>query len=141
MLAAVLAGCSGASGDGSGRTAANAEERHAGDSHGEAQEPSPDPGLFAFGQSVQIADHGVVPRQLIAIVGEEVTFENRSSTERVIEFTNGAIDAAGTVTSGPIPPGGRFSYRPATTGSIAYRAGDEPTMEGRVQVDPGVKTL
>ena len=111
-LAALLAG--GCGGGGSGAATAPASSA----SH------SIDPN-FDTGQTVLMTADSAEPLWLVSLVGKPVTFRNVSSTTKRVVFDHAAVD------SGPIPPGGTFTWRPTLPLSYTYQVG---SVHARVQV-------
>jgi hypothetical protein len=111
-LAALLAGGCGGAGSG----AANAPVSSV--SH------SIDPN-FDTGQTVLLTANSPRPLWLVSLVGKPVIFRNSSSTTKRVVFDHAAID------SGPIPPGGTFTWRPTLPLSYTYQVGH---VHARVQV-------
>lgn len=85
---------------------------------------------FDAGQRVEITATGAVPRQLVAIVDTPITWENTTDGPQTVTFDNG------TVSSGPIPPGGSWSHTPDASVSIAYHTTAAPDQQAVVQVEP-----
>ncbi len=83
---------------------------------------------FHSGQQVFITDDGFRPRDLVSIVQEEVTWINETDSPQTIRFLAGGRKV------GPIEPGGRASYTPDATISIAYTLADDADVKGTVQV-------
>ena len=80
---------------------------------------------FDTGQTVLVTAHSARPLWLVSLVGKPVTFRNVSSTTKRVVFDHAAID------SGPIPPGGAFTWRPTLPLSYTYHVG---SVHARVQV-------
>jgi hypothetical protein len=89
--------------------------------------PCPAGQSFAKGQVVCITDDGVEPRLLVAIVGNTITWRNETSEPQTVTFV--AFDTH----SGPIPPGGTWSYTPKLPLSLAYRVSTTERL-GQIQV-------
>jgi hypothetical protein len=100
-------------------------------------EAPPDPEAFAFGQEFAIRDGAIAPAQLVAIKDRDVVFVNETAQAQELVFTNWVLDD-GSTTTGTIPPGGSWSFRPVTLGSITFALATDSTVVGRLQVDPGV---
>jgi hypothetical protein len=111
-LAALLAG--GCGGEGSGAATAPVSSA----SH------TIDPN-FDTGQTVLVTAHSAMPLWLVSLVGNPVSFRNVSETTKRVVFDHAAID------SGPIPPGGTFTWRPTLPLSYTYHVG---SVHARVQV-------
>jgi len=86
---------------------------------------------FDRGQSVEITPSTVIPKQLIAAAGFPVVWINHSGTTQDIHFDN-----VEDVDSGPIPPGGTWSYTTIRTISIVYHSTVDPAIKGAVQMQP-----
>jgi hypothetical protein len=85
---------------------------------------------FHKGQEVFITDDGFVPEQLVAIVGEKISFINETERTAAVEFT--ALDFE----SGPIAPGRKATFTPDGAYSIGYHLADDPEITGAIQVEP-----
>jgi hypothetical protein len=86
---------------------------------------------FDFGQTVLITPTGFRPRWLVSLVGKTITWRNESSVTASVVFDHESVR------SGPIPPGGTYTYDPSTALSITYHSGVNPHLHGSVQVTPG----
>ena len=86
---------------------------------------------FDRGQSVEITASTVIPKQLIAAAGFPVVWINHSGRTQDIHFDN-----VENVDSGPIPPGGTWSYVTNVTISIVYHSTVDPGIKGAVQMQP-----
>ena len=86
--------------------------------------------VFSVGQEAFITSDGMVPQQLVAIVGERISFVNETSKPRTIEFDVLEWD------SGPIAPGAAATFTPDGAYAIAYHVGEKPEIRGQVQVEP-----
>ncbi|MBO0836879.1 MAG: hypothetical protein J2P28_15420 [Actinobacteria bacterium] len=86
----------------------------------------PDPN-FDMGFSVQITDQGFHPYVLVAPCCKPITWTNLTQSPVSVVFTG--------VDSGPIPPGGKYTFKPPNVESIAYHEGQNPAVEGRIQVN------
>jgi hypothetical protein len=86
--------------------------------------------VFHVGQEVFITDQGFVPLQLVAIVGEKISFINETDASAAVEFT--ALDFE----SGPIAPGRRATFTPDGAYSIGFHLSDDPKVTGAIQVQP-----
>ncbi len=82
------------------------------------------------GQQILITGHKFIPHWLVSIVDEDVVWWNQTSKVQRIRFQNGTVD------SGPIKPGGSFSYRPTDSVSIPYASVTDPHAKGVIQVEP-----
>ena len=80
---------------------------------------------FDTGQTVLVTATGARPLWLVSLVGTPVTFRNVSSTTKRVVFDHAAVR------SGPIPPGGTFTWRPQLPLSYTYHVG---RVRARVQV-------
>lgn len=85
---------------------------------------------FDTGQQIFITDDGFKPRQLIAIVSEEISWINETGGEVSVRFVNGQFE------SGPIRPGRAATYTPPTAISIVYELQGHPEVQGAIQVEP-----
>ncbi len=99
-------------------------------------EAPPDPDAFAFGQEIRIRDGAIAPAQLVSIKDQDVVFVNDTAQAQELLFTNWVLED-GSTTSGAIPPGGSWSFRPVTIASITFALATDTTITGRLQVDPG----
>lgn len=86
---------------------------------------------FDFGQTVLITPTGFRPRWLVSLVGKTITWRNESNVTTSVVFDHASVR------SGPIPPGGTYTYDPRTALSITYHSGVNPHLHGSVQVTPG----
>ena len=86
--------------------------------------------VFSVGQEVFITKQGMIPQQLVSIVGERISFINETSKARTIVFDVLDFD------SGPIRPGGAATYIPDGAYAIAYHVAEKPELRGQVQVEP-----
>lgn len=82
------------------------------------------------GQVVTITDDSVQPLGLIAVVGNPLIWRNATAEPQTVVLDN----AEGS--SGPIPPGGTWSYTPLGTVSIVYHVERDTQTQGQVQVEP-----
>lgn len=89
---------------------------------------SPDPN-FDFGYVVQITARGFHPQWLVSGCCRAVTWKNLTGAPVSVVFDHQLVD------SGPIPPGGSFTFTPHNVQSIAYHAGGNPSMIGVLQVN------
>jgi hypothetical protein len=85
---------------------------------------------FGFGQTVVITAKGFRPRWLVSLVGKKVTWRNESQMTQSVVFDHELVR------SGPIAPGGTYTYDPRTAISITYHSGRNPHLHGSVQVTP-----
>jgi hypothetical protein len=90
---------------------------------------------YQVGQQIFITDAGPRPRELVAIVQVPISFTNTTRRPVTLRFVAGGHQI------GPIAPGGRATYTPQGTLSIAYSVVERPQMTGTIQVewyfDPG----
>jgi hypothetical protein len=84
---------------------------------------------FDSGFVVQITPSGFHPAWLVATCCTPVVWLNLTNATNSIVF-----DALG-VHSGPIAPGGAFTFSPHNVESIAYHSATYPAMKGIVQVN------
>ena len=93
--------------------------------------PSPSPSLLdanaGTGQTVQITDGGFRPAWLLSLPGQPITWQNLTDHPVAIAFDH--EDAS----SGPIPPGGSFSWTTQTPITVRYHQVDDPSRHGVVQ--------
>jgi hypothetical protein len=89
---------------------------------------------FDFGQTVLITPTGFRPRWLVSLVGKTITWRNESNVTASVVFDHESVR------SGPIPPGGTYTYDPRTALSITYHSGVNPHLHGSVQVTPGASS-
>jgi hypothetical protein len=94
---------------------------------------SPDPN-FDFGYTVHITSKGFLPHWLVATCCQSITWQNLSGVTTSVVF-----DHLGVV-SGPIPPGGTFSFTPKNVESIAYHSGTDTTAHAVVQVNQSTES-
>jgi len=92
----------------------------------EATDPDPN---FDYGYTVQITAGGYHPHWLVAACCQAITWRNMTRTNVEVIFS------ALLVTSGPIAPGGTWTYTPNNDESIAYQTKNDPAMAGIVQVN------
>lgn len=71
---------------------------------------------FAYGSFVTFTPTGFKPRTLLAPMGTPIVWRNTASGPIVVRFDN----YGSPVTSGPISPGGTWSFNPNAQLSIAY---------------------
>lgn len=89
---------------------------------------------FDFGQTVLITRTGFRPRWLVSLAGKTITWRNESHVTASVVFDHESVR------SGPIPPGGTYTYDPRTALSITYHSGVNPHLHGSVQVTPGASS-
>ena len=82
---------------------------------------SPDP-YFDSGQKIFITKEGFRPRWLVSIWKLPVVWVNQTGTVQTVIFDHQLVR------SGPIPPGGTFSWTSSHVVSVTYHAG---TMKAR----------
>ena len=85
---------------------------------------------YALGHRIYITDNGFAPLHLIAGINRPVVFVNASSRTQGVEF----INYGSTVESGPIPPGGTWTFRPTVAVSVIYRSTAPPHSIGYLQL-------
>jgi hypothetical protein len=85
---------------------------------------------FDFGQTVLITTKGFRPRWLVSLVGKTITWRNDSRVTQSVVFDHESVR------SGPIAPGGSYTYHPRTALSLTYHSGRNPHLRGSVQVTP-----
>jgi hypothetical protein len=78
--------------------------------------------LSYIGHVAYITDQRFVPQILVAGINHPVVFVNCTHQTQTIRFTNYAVPAG----SGPIPPGGHWTFHSTYTGSYLYVAGTPP---------------
>ena len=133
-VAGLTAGLAVAFGGGDGGNSSTGSGASAQPTSGLTPSPSPDATAacsqdpdFDYGQVACITATGVQPRVLVTIVGRQVTWRNETSAPQTISFVAFAAH------SGPIPPGGTWSYTPKLPLSIAYRASTSKRLQ-QIQV-------
>jgi hypothetical protein len=94
---------------------------------------SPDPN-FDYGYTVHITAQGFLPHWLVATCCQPITWKNLTGTTASVVF-----DHLG-VASGPIPPGGSFTFTPKNVESIAYHSGVDTSFHAVVQVNQSVES-
>jgi hypothetical protein len=85
----------------------------------------------AIGHTVFITNEGFVPRILLAGIDAPVIFWNRTNAAQGIRFLN----YGGAAASGPIPPGGSWTFAPTHTASIVYASTQAPHRRGSLQIE------
>jgi hypothetical protein len=86
--------------------------------------------VFHVGQQIFITDDGFRPKQLIAIVGEEISWINETKEPKSVRFVNGTFE------SGPIRSQGSADYTPDGAVSIVYELVDDSEVRASIQVEP-----
>ena len=86
--------------------------------------------VFHVGQQVFITDDGFKPKQLIAIVAEEISWINETDETKSVRLATGGFE------SGPIEPGESATYTPDAAISFVYELVGEPDVQGAIQVEP-----
>jgi hypothetical protein len=86
--------------------------------------------VFHVGQEAFITDRGLIPGMLVTIMQEKISFINETKQSHTI-----VLDVLH-VTLGPIPPGGRVSYTPCCSYSIAYHVAENHGEKAQIQVEP-----
>lgn len=86
---------------------------------------------FDFGQTVTITTSGFRPRQIVTLLGRPVQWRNSSGVTQSVVFDHFPQR------SGPIPPGGTWTFTPRNEISITYHSGTRPELHGAVEVTPG----
>jgi hypothetical protein len=71
--------------------------------------------VFDSGQQVVILVGQVNPRILIANTKEPITWTNLTTGPQTVAFEQASVS------SGPIPPGGKWSFTPLVGGNIHYQ--------------------
>jgi plastocyanin len=87
-------------------------------------------GHFKLGTKVQITAKGFDPQVLVTGKGLHVVWTNTSSATQSVHFDNWGSP----VDSGPIPPGGSWSFHATSTGSVIYHSTYSPTTCGQLQI-------
>lgn len=95
------------------------------DAPGEAASPDPN---YDYGFVVQITPNGFHPHWLVSGCCRAVTWKNLTSKPESVAFDHQQVD------SGPIAPGGAFTWTPAHPESITYHSGLDPSLTGALQV-------
>lgn len=85
---------------------------------------------FAMGTTVVITRSGFQPQQLLAPVGYAIVWKNLSGSTQSVHLDN----FGSRVDSGPIPPGGSWSFNPKAQLSIVYHSTYHPRFHGQLQV-------
>jgi Ni,Fe-hydrogenase I small subunit len=78
--------------------------------------------LSYIGHVVYITHQRFVPKILVAGINHPVVFVNCTNTTQTVRFTNYEVPAG----SGPIPPGGHWTFHSTYTGSYLYVAASPP---------------
>ncbi len=86
--------------------------------------------VFDVGDRVEITKSGFRPELLVALVERDITWTNTTNEPQSVEFDNTDVS------SGAIPPGGTWVYRPDASVSITYHNGHRPSMKGALQIEP-----
>ena len=95
----------------------------------------PDP-YWDFGQTVQITGQGFLPADLVAECCKPLVFENLTTSPVTVAFDHQLVN------SGPIPPGGAFTYTPLNVESLVYHAQEHPEWpHGKIQVNQMFESL
>lgn len=79
-------------------------------------------------QTVTIPGRSYDPAQLIAVSRQTISWHNLDSTSHTVTADNSSFD------SGPIPPGGSFSWTATSPGSYAYHCSIHHFMHGEIDV-------
>src|SRR5262249_49753951 len=87
-------------------------------------------GTFTLGTKVRITAKGFKPQVLVTGMGLRVVWTNATSTTQSVHFDNWGE----TIDSGPIPPGGTWTFHATSTGSVLYHSTYSPTLCGQVQI-------
>ncbi|RCG30981.1 hypothetical protein DQ384_13605 [Sphaerisporangium album] len=91
---------------------------------------SADTQRIGSGLTVSLTAGGPVPRQLVAGLGDTITWRNDSGGKVSVHLIDG------TRPSGDIPPGGTFTHVFETVGSFAYRTSKDGEPVGFVEILP-----
>jgi plastocyanin len=131
-VVALLAGCS--SGHGAAGSQQPAGSGTGGDTSTSTKPRCPSGqlgnGHFTLGRKVQITAKGFDPQVLVTGKGLHVVWTNTSSTTQSVHFDNWGSP----VDSGPIPPGGNWTFHATSTGSVVYHSTYSPTLCGQLQI-------
>ena len=94
---------------------------------------------YDSGDTVYITATGFEPRVLIAAVKVPLHFVNHTAVVQRVQFehSRGADDQL--LRTGPIAPGGTWSYTPQTWESATYHSVDRPALRGQIQIQPPVE--
>lgn len=98
---------------------------------------------FAFTSTITITANGFEPAQAVAVFGQTLTFVNATTAPQTITFVNGSPNIGAPSTYGPIAAGASLTVPGVlrTAISLVYRSDAVPGVQGRLQIDPGVKTI
>jgi len=98
---------------------------------------------FAFTSTITITANGFEPAQAVAVFGQQLKFVNATATPQTITFVNGSPNIGAPSTYGPIAAGASLTVpgELKTAISLVYRSDAVPGVQGRLQIDPGVKTI
>jgi hypothetical protein len=91
---------------------------------------------FTFGNELVLTPDGPSEPMLVANVQLDIVVRNETEAPQTLRFTNGALDD-GRVEVGPIPPGGRESWRATTTVTRKWELVGDPAYNGTLATDPG----
>jgi hypothetical protein len=88
----------------------------------------------ALGTSVLITGSGFQPLLLVAPMGQRITWKNVSDSTQSVHLDNWGAR----VDSGPIPPGGDWSFNPKRLASITYHSTYDHSFRAQLQIQlPG----
>jgi hypothetical protein len=82
---------------------------------------------FDFGQRVTITAAGFRPLWLVSIIHQPIVWTNTTDTPQSVVFDHLSVR------SGPIPPGGSYTWTPDSVASITYHSGVHPALKGKLQ--------
>jgi len=139
-LALLAAGCGGSGGsDTGGSTQAPPSATATGSTPLNTAKPvmpskgarMPDPN-FDSGQTIYITPKGFEPAWLVSTVHKTITWVNQTDRPVQIQFDNIGTDTP----SPPIAPGKGFGWLPTSRASVVYHEAADPSMQGKIQVEP-----
>lgn len=122
ILLVALAGCS----DGEPAKPRTAQSPAA--SSPQAVDVTPDP-VIDTGQRLLVTDAAVLPRELLADVGQPVEFRNAGTTPMVVKLI------VGSVTSPTVPPGSSWSWTPDALGTFGFSVDGGQPRRGTVSAE------
>jgi hypothetical protein len=96
---------------------------------------APNP-YYDGGNTVTITASGFQPRELVASVNVPLVFVNHTKTVQRVQFEHSRDVDGQLLRSGPIPPGGSWSYTWRTWESATYHSIDRPAQRGQIQIQP-----
>ncbi|MDQ1534363.1 MAG: hypothetical protein QOF28_2124 [Actinomycetota bacterium] len=91
---------------------------------------------YDSGDTVFITTTGFQPKVLIAAVKVPLHFVNHTKAVQRVQFEHSRSADGRLIATGPIPPGGTWSYTPQTWESATYHSVDRPATGGQIQIQP-----